>query len=108
VKSIYLDRKEILSRIEKTSEEALRGFEEIRSIRLFGSLARGEETGLSDIDLCIIADIEEGKCFEKMKEYFYFFIDRLKFSLDIIVVPVKNQHLYEKLLSESLLLKERD
>ena len=53
VKAISLNREGILRRLKAVAEEASRVFPSIVEIRLFGSLAKGEETGLSDADLLI-------------------------------------------------------
>jgi len=53
VKALSLNREGILRRLKAEGEEASRVFPSIVEVRLFDSLAKGEETGLSDADLLI-------------------------------------------------------
>jgi predicted nucleotidyltransferase len=84
-KAIWLNRKLLLEKLKETAEEARTVFPEIIEIRLIGSLARNEETGLSDVDIFIICNTAESNPLERIKPYFYFFSDRLKIALDMVV-----------------------
>jgi predicted nucleotidyltransferase len=56
VKAFYLDEEAVLQRLREVSEEAFAVFPELTEIRLFGSLAKGEHTGLSDVDILVVAE----------------------------------------------------
>lgn len=104
VKAIWIDREEIFKQLKKTCEEALREFSEIEEIRLFGSLAKGEETGLSDIDLFIVAKNQVLNPIERIRPYFSFFSERIKMGIDIIVATPKEKDKFKDLLKESIQL----
>lgn len=92
VKAIWLDREEVIARLRDISARAVALFPEIEEIRLFGSIARGEQTGLSDVDLFLQIDSRgashagEDNPIERMKPYFKYFSEELKISLDMVVL----------------------
>ncbi|MGQ9723586.1 MAG: nucleotidyltransferase domain-containing protein [Candidatus Jordarchaeum sp.] len=104
MKAIWLNREEILKKLRKVSEDASKEFPEIHDIRLFGSLAKGEETGLSDIDIFIVAERQDPNPVERIKRYFSFFSDRLKIGIDIIVATPEEMENYRATLEGSILL----
>lgn len=104
VKAIWLNREEILKKLREVSEEALMQFSEIQDIRLFGFLAKGEETGLSDIDIFIVAERQDPNPVERIKRYFSFFSDRLKIGIDIIVATPDEMENFRAMLEGSILL----
>lgn len=106
VKAIWINREDILKILRKVSEDASREFSEIKEIRLFGSLAKGEETGLSDIDIFIVAERQDPNPVERIKRYFSFFSDRLKLGIDIIVVTPEEREGFKVILEDSLLLEK--
>lgn len=71
--AIWLDRNQLLEELKTAAKEAKDAFPEIKEIRLFGSLARNEETGLSDVDIFIVAETEIKNPIERIKPYFCFF-----------------------------------
>ncbi len=85
VKAISIDRESVLRRLKEVAEEASRVFPSIVEVWLFGSLARGEETGVSDADLLIVTEGEMENSVERMKPYFSFFSDRMDIGIDMIV-----------------------
>ncbi|MDW3229998.1 MAG: nucleotidyltransferase domain-containing protein [Acidobacteriota bacterium] len=91
-----------MEELKTAAKEAGDTFPEIKEIRLFGSLARKEETGLSDVDIFIVAETEIKNPVEKIKPYFYFFSKRLKMSLDLIVAQPEELPHYEEMLKDSL------
>jgi predicted nucleotidyltransferase len=101
-KAIWLDRNQLLRKLRTAAKEAKDTFSEIKDIRLFGSLVRNEETGLSDVDIFIVAETEIKNPVEKIKPYFYFFSKRLKMSLDLIVARPEELPHYEEMLKDSL------
>ncbi len=106
VKAISLNRDEILEKLQQISKEALIAFPEIREIRLFGSLARGEETGLSDADIFILTTSNEKNPLERMRPYFDFFSRRLGMALDMIVATPQESEGFKEIRKESLILIE--
>jgi predicted nucleotidyltransferase len=109
VKAIFLDREDTLKTLQKISSKALRKFPEIKEIRLFGSLAKGEGTGLSDIDIFLLVVSEEnGNPIERMKPYFNFFSDRMDIAVDMIVATENELGNFKDILKESILIKKAD
>ena len=104
VKAISLNREGVLRRLKEVAEEASRVFPSIVEVRLFGSLAKGEETGLSDADLLIVTESQNENPIERMKPYFSFFSDRVDIGIDMIVTTkhevdsFKGAFAYSKLL----------
>lgn len=107
VKAVSISREYILNELHKVSEDSIKKFPEIQEIRLFGSLAKGEETGLSDIDLFIVAVVQEPNPVERIKRYFSFFSDRLKIGLDIIVATPEEVDNFSPMLQGSFLVAAR-
>ena len=86
VKGIYLKRSEILKKLKEVSKIAIKKFPEIKDIRIFGSFAKGEETGLSDIDILIISDYKDEEHLKVCMKYFNFFQDNIPIGIDLLVV----------------------
>ena len=104
VKAISLNREVVIRRLKEIAEEASRVFPAIVEVRLFGSLAKGEETGISDADLLIITEGEKENPVERMKPYFSFFSDRLDIGIDMIVATKQEADSLKEVLSCSRLL----
>ena len=104
VKGIWVNREEILKKLKKICEDALKEFSEIKEIWLFGSFAKGEETGLSDIDLFIVAENQALNPVERIRPYFILFAERIKMSIDIIVATPEEKEKFNSLLKESIRL----
>ena len=104
MKAFYLDRIQILSELKKIAKQAGKLFPEIEEIRIFGSFSKGEETGLSDIDLFLIVEKEENNPITRMKPYFYFFSENIDLSLDMIVALKSEKENFKELLQGSILL----
>jgi predicted nucleotidyltransferase len=107
VKAIYLDREQVLKELQKIAEEAGQMFPEVREIRLFGSLAKGEHTGLSDIDLYVLTLSQEPNPVERMKPYFQFFAARVPIALDMIVATEYETESFANVLEGSIQLYVR-
>jgi predicted nucleotidyltransferase len=54
VKLISLDRERLLAQVREAAGQVRTAHPEVAEVRLFGSLARGDATGLSDVDLLIV------------------------------------------------------
>ncbi len=106
VKAFYLNRELLLEKIRKVCLKAVQEFCNIRKIILYGSLARHEETGLSDVDLFFLIDSEEDNPLEMMKPYFFFLSDKLGIAVDLIVSTEKELPNYKKLLEGGIILYE--
>ena len=108
VRAISLDRTEVLRRLREITDEALAAFPEVLEIRLIGSLAIGEQTGTSDVDLFILLKRLPEHPIEGLRPYFFFFSKRLDLALDILVAGPKPSAELERLLQHSLLLASRE
>ena len=107
VKAIWLDRDGILRKLYDLSRETLAVFPEIMEVRLFGSLAKKEETGLSDIDIFLLIESEEENPIERMKPYFSFFCDKLDIAVDMITATKSEMENFRDILKGSILLSAR-
>jgi len=54
VKIISIDRDELLSRLKAIATQLCARHPEVSSVRVFGSLARGDQVGTSDADVLIV------------------------------------------------------
>lgn len=86
-KAFYLDPAHVLKRLKTAARQAMETFPQISEVLLFGSLARGTQTGLSDIDLAILLSSESAQVdpLERARPYHRFFCERLSMGLDVIV-----------------------
>lgn len=108
VKAFFLDREAVLKRLAEASQEASQIFPEIQEVRLFGSIARAENTGLSDVDLFILIDKGEDNPLERIKPYFRFFSDKLGLAIDLIVATKTEIWMFQHILNDSLLIFRRN
>jgi predicted nucleotidyltransferase len=99
-----LDREALLTRLRAIAGEALREFPRLTQVRLFGSLARGDETGLSDVDVFLLVESDQKDPLERMKPYYFFFTERLALGLDMIVATEDELGLHRDILKGSILL----
>lgn len=104
VKAFYLDRNELIKKLKKAAGEAMLFFPEINEIRLVGSVARGDHTGLSDIDLFIVTERGEENAVERIKPYYRFFSEKMSLSIDIITALKEATGDHQELLKKSILL----
>ncbi|CUS97453.1 nucleotidyltransferase domain-containing protein [Candidatus Kryptobacter tengchongensis] len=108
VKGFYLKREEILKTVEEISKTAMDLFPEIDEIRIFGSFAKKQETGLSDIDIFVLlSDTGSENPIERCKKYFYFFADNLDIAVDVIVAGENEIESFRNLINESILVVKR-
>lgn len=104
VKCISIDKESLLEKLRKISIEAIKRFPEIEDIRIFGSLAKNQETGLSDIDILIISTTKEIHPIERIKPYFNFFSEHLNIALDLFVARPDELDNFKNILKESFSL----
>lgn len=108
VRGIYLNKERVIKRLNEISDEALKEFPLIKEIRLFGSIAKGEESGLSDVDIFILlSESNEKNPLERLKPYYNFFSDRLDIAIDMIVATKDEKENYKEILKGSILLGEK-
>ena len=87
VKAIYLDKEAIFKTLKNVSEELRKKLPYVKEVMLFGSLAKGEEHGLSDVDLLVIVeDINRENFWEIYGEVFEVVSEHLKTDFDLIVM----------------------
>jgi predicted nucleotidyltransferase len=99
-KSISLKATELIRDLRVHAESALEAFPEIRSIHLFGSLAAGRHTGLSDIDLLVVTDrLRSEDPLEAARPHFVFFSERLRLAVDVLVArdPSSDPRLHDSI-----------
>ncbi|MBN2372412.1 nucleotidyltransferase domain-containing protein [bacterium] len=83
VKFISINRKELIKTLKKSAESLKIKYPEIIDIILFGSIARKEEIGTSDIDIVIISKNMKENSFERISKFTKEF--DLKIPLDVLV-----------------------
>ena len=54
VKILSIQRAELLMALEGISQQVRRAHPEVKQIRLFGSVARGDQVGTSDVDILVL------------------------------------------------------
>ncbi len=108
VKGLYLDSQPLLERVRHVSEEAAVKFPELIEVRVFGSIARGDHSGLSDLDLLLVVHSHEKNPLKRMRPYYDFFLDRIQFALDMIVITEPEKSAFEKILDESIILFQKN
>ncbi|MCX8061792.1 MAG: nucleotidyltransferase domain-containing protein [Anaerolineales bacterium] len=81
---ISLDRKTLLAQLRKLAQKLLAQRQEVQAVYLFGSLARGDYTGFSDIDLLVILrESQEPDPIQRLLLYLPFFC--LERGVDLLV-----------------------
>ncbi len=108
VKAISLDRPTLIRKLERISSELIVKYPEVERIYLFGSLARCDHTGTSDVDLLVFAE-PSGLVdpVESTRPYHKFFADELKIGVDLIVRPAGTEAFPRRVPGEAVLLAER-
>lgn len=94
VKAFLIDRDRLLERLRSIAKELRESFKYVKDIYLFGSLAKGEERGLSDVDLLIAVEaLPKERFWDIFNELYTFVWERLPIAFDIIITP--EERLYE-------------
>ena len=107
VKAFYFNRDIVLDKLKEISKNALDVFPEIIEIRLMGSFAKKEESGLSDVDLFIIIESGEENPLERIRPYYMWFAEKIEISLDLIAATKQELRFNEnfrKMIKNSILL----
>ncbi len=92
VKAIWLDREKLIEEVKKSSRELKKKYGFVQSIFLFGSIVRGDFTGISDIDIMVLVNrkITKENFWETYGKIFSFFSKKIPISFDLIVVDKEN------------------
>ena len=87
VRIISLDREEMLARLREIAARLRAERPEVAEVRLFGSLARGEQHGTSDIDVVVLlSESKESDWHRRILTYLpYFDLSR---DTDVLVYTV--------------------
>jgi predicted nucleotidyltransferase len=81
---ISLDRNEVLSALRRVAVTIRSAHPEVTDIRLFGSIARGDETGISDADVLLVVRGEvEPDPISRIRRFYGYF--DLPIGVDVIV-----------------------
>lgn len=111
---ISLDRKALVAQLRELTQKLLAQRTEVQAVYLFGSLARGDYTGFSDIDLLILLrESEEPDPIQRLLLYLPFFclergVDLLVYTLAEWEAALKAGNPFlEKIWEEKELLGER-
>jgi len=111
VKIISLNRNKLLQHLQQITRRIQNDHPNVAEIRLFGSLGRGNQTGMSDVDILIILEhtVEKDPLQRILTFLPYFEIDR---GVDILVFSRSEiEHRltggdgnFNRILAESILL----
>lgn len=104
VKAFWVNNKDVINTLKIVAVQAKQKFPEIIEIWLFGSFAKGEATGISDIDIFIVAQTKIDNPLERIKPYYNYFSDCLKIAVDIIVAKPDEKKYHEEMLNDAILL----
>ncbi len=109
-KAFYIDRDQALAKLRETATDALRSFPEIAEVLLFGSLARGTHTGLSDVDLAIVlrGTSSDDDPIERVRPYQTFFFRRLGVGVDLIAFQEGERGRMAPMLEGAVVLAKRE
>ena len=84
VKTISLNRDEVLASLTAIAARICGEHSEVVSIRLFGSMARGDQVGTSDADvLIVLRRAEPGDPLEWIRTFYGYFL--LPIAVDLLV-----------------------
>ena len=94
VKAYSIDREKLIEKVKKISDEIKKNFDFVKKIVIFGSIARGEHRGLSDVDLIIVVnELNRENFWEIYGELYNFLALKIDAGLDLIVM---NEEDFEK------------
>jgi len=84
VQIISIDRDELLARLSAIAGQICTAHPDVRSVRVFGSIARGDQVGTSDVDVLIVLHGSEQKSALERIRRFYPYFD-LPIGVDVLV-----------------------
>lgn len=109
-KLFYLDRDKLLKELHKFSQELVESYPFVKEVYLFGSLAREDYRGLSDVDMIVVVseDLSRKNFWKVYKELFDFFADKLSIAFDLIITDTeRKEQVFERLKPTLLLAKSQ-
>ena len=85
VKIISIDRDELLAKLQAIARRICADRPDVKCVRVFGSIARGDHVGTSDIDVLIVLYGDAAGGFEQVHSFYRYFdlpigVDVLAFS----------------------------
>jgi predicted nucleotidyltransferase len=84
VKIISIDRDKLLARLREIAERICVERPEVTEVRVFGSIARGDHVGTSDVDvLILLEDANAGDVVEQARSFYPYF--DLPVGVDMLV-----------------------
>ena len=84
VKTIFVDREKVILALRAIAERVCKLHPEVCSIRVFGSIARGDQVGTSDVDvLVVLRGGERGDPLEWVRAFYPYF--DLPMPVDLLV-----------------------
>lgn len=108
VKAVSLNKEKVMEAVRKASDSALKAFPEIEEIRLFGSFAKDEVWGLSDVDiLVVVRGMGKEDPIDRIRPYARFFAQAIDLAVDILVADSERRDEYTDLFSRSVLIVGR-
>jgi len=84
VQIISIDRDELLASLSAIAGRICAEHPEVQSVRVFGSIARGDQVGTSDVDVLIVLQGTEQKDTLEQIRTFYTYFD-LSIGVDVLV-----------------------
>ncbi|MBC7331074.1 MAG: nucleotidyltransferase domain-containing protein [Synergistetes bacterium] len=87
MKAFSINRYDLLNRLREISKELKTRFLYVEDVFLFGSFAREEERGLSDIDLLVVVkELSKENFWKIFSELYDFISEKLDIAFDLIVI----------------------
>jgi predicted nucleotidyltransferase len=83
VKIISIDQDELLTKLSAIAKRICAGHPEVKSVRVFGSVARGDHVGTSDVDAMVVLYGDVGTGFEQIRSFYRYF--DLPVGVDVLV-----------------------
>lgn len=102
VKAISINQTEIIELLQNAAFKSKNESPEIIELWLFGSLATNTATGLSDIDVLIVADTKIQNPVERIKPFYIFLSDLLPIAIDIIVINPEEIRDFDEILKNAI------
>lgn len=115
VKIISIDRPTIMAALRDIARRMCAEHAEVKSVRLFGSIARGDQVGMSDVDILMVLDDSAiaREPLERIRLFYHYF--DLPMGVDLLVYPESEitrrlqagDPFMVQLWAESLVLEDR-
>jgi predicted nucleotidyltransferase len=84
VKIISINRDELLAALSAIARQICAEHPEVKSVRVFGSIARGDQVGTSDVDVIIVLrGSEQGELLQQVRLFYPYF--DLPIGVDVLV-----------------------